>query len=137
MILLNLCIRILALLNPLSLIHRSPVKLFVEILSFGRAALTLIGIKFVAGFVQTEAIASVEKLDCMIRKNDMTLNNYIYYEVQVAFSKCTLISTQLTVRKFAGLNRSFLMTCVGMMTTYINICIQLNPTAMDIIQGDK
>lgn len=64
MILLNLCIRILVLLNPLSLIHRSPVRLFVEILSFGRAALTLIGITF----VQTEALASIEKLDYIIQK---------------------------------------------------------------------
>lgn len=136
MILLNLCIRILAFLNPLSLIHRSPVRLFVGILSFGRAALTLIGITFAADFVQVEAIASIEKLDYMIRKNDMILNDCMYYEVQVAFSKCILIPTQLTAWKFAGLNRSFLMTCVGMMATYVIICIQLNPTAMEIIQGD-
>lgn len=133
MILINLCVRILAILNPFTL--NTPETVFLVSLSFIRAAITLIGVSFAADAVQKEALNALEKIDSMIRKDCSNWNNSLYHEVQLAFIKYSCFPTHLTVWKFASLNRSFLITFLGMMVTYVIICIQLNPTAMNRIKG--
>lgn len=133
MILINLCVRILAILNPFSLTTKQMIS--ITVLAFTRAVITLLGVSFAADTVQKEGMKAISKLDYLLRKGSGTCTSSMYHEVQLAFAKYAFYPIQLTVWKFAGLNKSFLMTCIGMMTTYVVICIQLNPVAMQRIAG--
>ena len=128
MILVNMCVRILGILNPIEL--NSPVSICIAMLVSLRAVLVLVGISLVADSVQKEAIGSLTKFECLMRKHGIILDSHEYHNVGMIFLKYIRTPIQFTVWKFMGLNRSFLMTCIGMVATYVMFCIQLSPTAM-------
>ncbi|KAF8795548.1 hypothetical protein HNY73_000038 [Argiope bruennichi] len=133
MILITLCVRILSLLNPMT--EKTNRIIENTVLALSRAIVTLFMVSFVAGNVYNESVVALNKLETLVRKKDTPQNASVYHEVQIAFTKFAFFPTQLTVWKFTPLNRSFLMTCIGMMTTYVIICIQLNPSVLNSLSG--
>ncbi|GIY32290.1 uncharacterized protein CDAR_599661 [Caerostris darwini] len=133
MILVILCVRILFILNPL--INKTDMMIEVTVLALSRAITTLFAVSFTAGDVYKESKACLNKLDAIIRKKDPIRDVAVYHEVQLAFTIFSFFPVHLTVWKFSSLNKAFLMTCIGMMTTYIIICIQLNPNALKSLIG--
>ncbi|GBN87646.1 hypothetical protein AVEN_85291-1 [Araneus ventricosus] len=133
MILITLCVRVLSLLNP-----RTPkTDRIIEntVLALSRAIVTLFVVSLVSGNVYDESVISLNKLEALVRRKEPVQNFAVYHEVQIAFQKFSFFPTQLTVWKVTPLNRSFLMTCIGMMTTYVIICIQLNPSVLNSLSG--
>ncbi|GIY07338.1 uncharacterized protein CDAR_20791 [Caerostris darwini] len=127
MILMILCVRIVSILNPLLLTTNQMIT--VTVLSFSRAVITLIQMNFIADSVYKKATITLFQLDTFSRQERRVLNNAMYQEIQMALTRFTFTPTQLTFWKTARLSRRFLMTCVGMMTTYVIISIQLYPNA--------
>ncbi|GBM58940.1 hypothetical protein AVEN_65630-1 [Araneus ventricosus] len=127
MILVILCIRIVSILNPF--LATTNQMILVTILSFGRAAVALIGMNFIADSIYKKAAKTIFQLDNFIREERSALNIIVYQEVLAAFTRFNFNPTHLTFWKIARLNRGFLMTCVGMMATYVIITIQMYPNA--------
>ncbi|GFS39962.1 uncharacterized protein NPIL_34751 [Nephila pilipes] len=127
MILVTLCVRIISVLNPVTVTTNQ--MLTVIILTFTRAITTLIGTSFIADSVYNESLRAISLL-FKLRTDNIVWKSSTFYEIQLALTRYSFNPTQLTVWKFARLNRGFLMTCLGMMTTYIIIAIQLYPNAM-------
>ncbi|GIY08392.1 uncharacterized protein CEXT_691141 [Caerostris extrusa] len=107
----------------------------VTVLALSRAIITLFAVSFTAGDVHKESKACLGKLDTILRKKDPIRDIAVCQEVQLAFTIFSFFPVHLTVWKFSSLNKAFLMTCIGMMTTYIIICIQLNPNALKSLIG--
>ncbi|GFT04664.1 uncharacterized protein NPIL_223811 [Nephila pilipes] len=132
MILVSLCVRILTVLNPLT---ENTERIIVStLLVLSRATITLIAISIVADKINEASVSYIRKLDSIIKKGNAK-NIALYQEIQLIYIKYTFFPTHLTVWKFTSINRSFLMTCIGMMSTYVIICIQLNPNALKGIMG--
>ncbi|GFY46874.1 uncharacterized protein TNIN_172991 [Trichonephila inaurata madagascariensis] len=128
MILVTLCVRIISVLNPVTVTTNQ--MLTVIILTFARAITALIGTSFIGDSVYNESLTAISLLFKLRRTDSIVWKSTTFYEIQLALARYSFNPTQLTVWKFARLNRGFLMTCLGMMTTYIIIAIQLYPNAM-------
>lgn len=124
MILSLLCVRIVTLVNPV--MKTTKQMAMVIFLTFSRAGTTLIGMCFIADYLHQNAISTLFHLDTLCEKS-IILNLVVYQEIQMAFSRFSFNPTHLTMLKVTRLDRRFLMSCVGMMATYIIISIQLFP----------
>ncbi|GFS58931.1 uncharacterized protein TNIN_341151 [Trichonephila inaurata madagascariensis] len=133
MILVSLCVRILTILNPLT--ENTDRIIVSTLLVLSRATVTLISISIVAEKVHEASVSYIRKLDSILKMKSNAKNIAMYQEIQLIYTKFTFFPTHLTVWKFTSLNRAFLMTCIGMMSTYVIICIQLNPNALKGIMG--
>ncbi|GFT17295.1 uncharacterized protein NPIL_535881 [Nephila pilipes] len=127
MILITLCVRIVSILNPL--LPNTNQMITAIILSFSRAATALIGMSFIADSVYKNAMNTLFQLDNFPKAGKVALSNAMYQEIHMAFTRFAFYPTQLTFWKITRLNRRFLMTCIGIMTTYVIISIQLYPNA--------
>lgn len=129
MILFLLCVRIVTIVNPTLTMTNEMVVIFV--FTFTRAAATLIGINFMADSLHKEALTTLFHLDDLCGQNKIILNNSVYHEIQMAFVKFSFSPTHLTFWQITRLNRRFLMTCLGMMATYVIVAVQLYPNTME------
>ncbi|GFQ72091.1 uncharacterized protein TNCT_158691 [Trichonephila clavata] len=127
MILVTLCVRIVLILNPL--LPNTNQMITATVLSFSRAATALVGMSFIADSVHKKAMITLFQLDSFPKVGKDALSNAMYQEIHMAFTRFAFNPTQLTFLKIARLNRRFLMTCIGMMSTYVIISIQLYPNA--------
>ncbi|KAG8192111.1 hypothetical protein JTE90_027758 [Oedothorax gibbosus] len=129
MILVIICVRIISVLNPLTV--TTDQMMTVILLTLFRAMGTLLGSCFLGDSISSEGKNALSLLIEMARRdNCYAWNNSAFFEIQLIITKYALSPLQLTVIKFARLDRKFLMSCMGMMTTYIIISIQLYPNAM-------
>lgn len=135
MILAFLCIRIVTMINP-NMITTSQMVSEMTLTSF-RATVTLVGITFIADSLHQEAMTTLFYLDDLMTKDKIATSNLVYHEIHMAFTKFSYNPIYLTLGHIIRLNRKFLMTCVGMMTTYVIISIQLYPNTMKgLASGD-
>lgn len=133
MILVTLCVRTLSVLNADNLINNQMITM--SALELSRAVMTLLSVSLLADRVYRESLFCIGVLQSVQSKSRDLWNSSVYNEIQMAFTKFTFFPTHLTVWKFSPLNRAFLMTCIGVMITYVVICIQLNPNALDTFFG--
>ncbi|GIY11099.1 uncharacterized protein CDAR_380701 [Caerostris darwini] len=135
MILVTLCVRIISMLNPMT--STTYQMLTVIIMTFCRAITVLVGTSFLADSVYDESLKAISILLKLQEPERTVWKNSTFFEIQLTLTRYSFNPTQLTVWKFSRLNRSFLMTCLGMMTTYIIIAIQLYPNAMKGLESLK
>lgn len=133
MILVTLCVRTLSVLNAETFINNQMIAM--SALELSRAVMTLLSVSLLADGVHRESLFCIGELQRVQSKSSDLWNASVYHEIQMAFTKFTFFPTHLTVWKFSPLNRAFLMTCIGVMITYVVICIQLNPSALETFIG--
>lgn len=133
MILVTLCVRTLSVLNSETLINNQMIAM--SALELSRAVMTLLSVSLLADGVYRESLFCIGVLQSVQSKSSDLWNASVYHEIHMAFTKFTFFPTHLTVWKFSQLNRAFLMTCIGVMITYVVICIQLNPSALESFIG--
>ncbi|GBL92221.1 hypothetical protein AVEN_91547-1 [Araneus ventricosus] len=133
MIFVTLCVRIVSVLNPLTTTTQQ--MLTVIVMTFSRALTALVGTSFAADAVYNESLKAISILFKVTISENTMWKNSTFFGIHLALMRYSFYPTQLTVWKFARLNRGFLMTCLGMMATYIIIAIQLYPNAMKGIES--
>lgn len=129
MILSNLCVRIVTIVNPTMPITKQMAAMIF--LTFSRSAATLIGMCFIADFLNKNIISTLFLLDALCGEGSIVLDDTVYNEIQMAFTRYSFNPTHLTMWNIMRLDRRFLMTCIGMMTTYVIISIQIYPNTAE------
>ncbi|KAG8175293.1 hypothetical protein JTE90_008211 [Oedothorax gibbosus] len=120
MILVTLCVRTLAILHDE--VQSNPQMMAMSVMEASRAILTLLSVGLAANGVYQESLLCLNVLEDVYYNPSWKESTYH----EIASSRSMLQPAHLTVWKFAILNSSFLMTCIGAMITYMIIGVQLH-----------